>query len=67
MVSKHVLPFIPHGVPYGFDSLMLDLLKNERAVGVRSYSGHWLDIGRPDDYIEAIEQFDSMKEKFLNA
>ena len=66
MVSRKVLKFIPEGSPYGFDSLMLDLLKEKHKVAVKSYSGHWLDIGRPDDYMEAIEQFDSMKEKFIN-
>lgn len=66
MVSREVLKFIPEGVPYGFDSLMLDLLKENRQVSVKTYNGHWLDIGRPEDYMQAIEQFDSMKETFLN-
>jgi NDP-sugar pyrophosphorylase family protein len=66
MVNKAVLKFIPDGEPYGFDSLMLDLLKKKIKVVVKSYEGQWLDIGRPDDYMEAIEQFDLMKEKFLN-
>lgn len=66
MVNRGVLKFIPNGVPYGFDSLMLDLLKEKLQVGVKSYEGHWLDIGRPDDYMQAIEQFDTMKDKFLN-
>jgi len=66
MVSRDVLNFIPEEEAYGFDLLMLDLLKEKHKVAVKSYSGHWLDIGRPDDYMEAIEQFDSMKEKFIN-
>ena len=66
MVSREVLRFIPEGGPYGFDNLMLDLLKAKQPVAVRSYSGHWLDIGRPDDYLQAIEQFEALGEKFLN-
>jgi NDP-sugar pyrophosphorylase family protein len=65
MVSKSVLEFIPTNCPYGFDNLMLDLLKNNHPVAVNAYDGLWLDIGRPDDYIQAIETFDVMKEKIL--
>lgn len=66
MLSREVLPFIPVDTPYGFDSLMLDLLKAERKVSVQTFEGQWLDIGRPDDYMMAIDQFDSMKDKFIN-
>jgi NDP-sugar pyrophosphorylase family protein len=66
MVNRQVLDFIPENTPYGFDSLMLDLLKAKHDVAVQSYKGHWLDIGRPDDYMQAIEQFDSMKAKFIH-
>jgi NDP-sugar pyrophosphorylase family protein len=41
------------------------LLKNNHPVAVNAYDGLWLDIGRPDDYIQAIETFDMMKEKIL--
>jgi NDP-sugar pyrophosphorylase family protein len=66
MVNRQVLDFIPENTPYGFDSLMHDLLKAKHEVFVQCYDGHWLDIGRPDDYMQAIEQFDSMKAKFIN-
>jgi NDP-sugar pyrophosphorylase family protein len=66
MVSREILQFIPPGVPYGFDTLMRDLIAADRAVKVESFPGYWLDIGRPDDYAEAIEQFDTMKSKFLD-
>lgn len=64
MVSREVLPFIPDG-PYGFDGLMLDLLAKGRTVRVEPFSGYWLDIGRPDDYMQAIEEFGSMRGRFL--
>ena len=67
MVSKNVLPFIPNNVPYGFDNLMLNLLQNNHPVAVNTYEGLWLDIGRPDDYLEAIEKFDQLKDKILYA
>lgn len=67
MVSKKILEFIPNNTPFGFDDLMLYLLKNNHKVGVNTYEGLWLDIGRPDDYIEAIEIFDQLKDTILYA
>lgn len=66
MVSQGVLDFIPNGILYGFDNLMLDLIKAGRTVTVKSFDGYWLDIGRPDDYMQAIEQFESMKSRFID-
>ncbi len=64
MVNKEVIKAIPNCF-YGFDSLMLDLLKKKEKICIKKFTGYWLDIGRPDDYEKAIEDFDLMKEKFL--
>ena len=56
-LSNRVLHYIPAGEPYGFDNLVLDLLKAKEAVKVYPYAGYWLDIGRPDDYERAVEDF----------
>lgn len=66
MVSAEALPYIPVGRPYGFDNLMLDLLVSGKPARVHSFDGYWLDIGRPDDYLKAIDEFDSMKLKFIH-
>jgi NDP-sugar pyrophosphorylase family protein len=66
MLSKDVLQYIPPTAPFGFDNLMLKLLELQRRVDVRSFSGYWLDIGRPDDYAKAIDEFESMRFRFLN-
>jgi len=65
MVSKKILEFIPENSPYGFDNLMLNLLAKNHPVAVNAYDGLWLDIGRPDDYLQAIEKFDQLKDKIL--
>jgi NDP-sugar pyrophosphorylase family protein len=65
MVNKKVLPFIPENQAFGFDHLMLHLLKDEQPVAVKTYTGLWLDIGRPDDYLQAIDTFDELKDKIL--
>jgi NDP-sugar pyrophosphorylase family protein len=65
MLSKSVLDLIPSRGAYGFDRLMLDMIKAELAVHVRRYRGYWLDIGRPEDYHQAIEVFQNHSERFL--
>ena len=66
MLSKPVTEFIPNGKLYGFDSLMLDLLKVNKKIIAKKFEGYWLDIGRPDDYLQAIEEFENMKSKFIH-
>ncbi|MFC1579358.1 NDP-sugar synthase [Thermodesulfobacteriota bacterium] len=65
MLSKKILKDIPDNRPYGFDALMLGFIKDRKKVGVLQHHGYWLDIGRPDDYIQAIEMFEEKKERFL--
>ena len=65
MVSARALQRVPVGLPYGFDSLMLDLLKAQSPATVRPFSGYWLDIGQPDDYTTAIDVFEQDKSRFL--
>jgi NDP-sugar pyrophosphorylase family protein len=56
-VSRQVVDVIPEGRPFGFDDLLLQLLADARPVAVRSHHGYWLDIGRPDDYEKAVEDW----------
>lgn len=65
MVNKSVLDFIPFNESYGFDTLMLDLIRAGKNARVRKFDGYWLDIGRPDDYMQAIEEFEAKKGIFL--
>ncbi len=64
-VNRDVLHHIPEDTPYGFDNLMLDLLAEGNPASVMRHNGYWLDIGRPDDYMQAIEEFDSLRDRFL--
>jgi NDP-sugar pyrophosphorylase family protein len=45
---------------------VLDLLRADEKINVVLHEGYWLDIGRPDDYMKAIDEFDSMKHIFIN-
>jgi NDP-sugar pyrophosphorylase family protein len=58
---------VPHGIQYGFDNLMIDMLRLGEKVHIEEHDGYWLDIGRPDDYIEAVDSFASLKERLLPA
>jgi NDP-sugar pyrophosphorylase family protein len=66
MVSRDVLRCVPPKGPFGFDDLMRQLLKAQQPVHVRQFSGYWLDIGRADDYMQAIDEFPGMKQRLLN-
>jgi NDP-mannose synthase len=65
MVSKRAVDYIPENTFYGFDHLMIDLMKDKKEPKVKRFNGYWLDIGRPDDYEIAIDIFEKEKERFL--
>ena len=67
MVSKKAVEYIPENTFYGFDHLMIDLMKNKEKPKVQKFSGYWLDIGRPDDYEVAIDMFENNSSQFLKA
>ena len=64
-VNRKVLDRVPDATKYGFDDLMLELLRSGDRIQVKQYHGCWLDIGRPDDYMQAIEEFERGKDRFL--
>jgi NDP-sugar pyrophosphorylase family protein len=56
-----VLARIPRGQYLDFPDLIKGLLKDRQHVGCYPFSGYWLDIGRHDDYAQAMEDFDRMR------
>jgi NDP-sugar pyrophosphorylase family protein len=65
MVSRRVLDDIPDGTPFGFDHLMYRLIGASRFPDVRLHKGYWLDIGRPDDYARAVEEYERDEGRFM--
>jgi NDP-sugar pyrophosphorylase family protein len=65
VASRAILSKIPPQRKYGLDDLLLDLLRCGERVQVEPYDGYWLDIGRPEDYIQASEQFEQNKDLFM--
>lgn len=64
-LRRDVLRFIPCGERFGFDQLMHRLIAESQPVDVRPWPGYWLDIGRPDDYLRAIDEFAAMRSTLL--
>lgn len=62
-ISRSVIEALPRGVPYGFDNLMIDGLANGQSIDIRPFAGYWLDIGRPDDYEYANENFIELSDR----
>lgn len=58
MMNHKCLDVIPEDTFYGFDHLMMDLIKLNTPATVRPFKGYWMDIGRPDDYEQAIKDFE---------
>jgi NDP-sugar pyrophosphorylase family protein len=64
-VSQAALARYTAGLPLGFDELVLDLLGTEDPPLEYQFDGHWLDIGRPDDYDRANAEFESLRPVLL--
>lgn len=64
-MSREVLRYIPTGRPFGFDDLMHALLGAEVPVRTFPFRGHWLDIGRSDDFADAQDEFARHAERYL--
>ena len=60
-----VLTYIPKGQYYDFPDLVKRLIDvKEKVTGYR-FDGYWQDLGRPDDYESAAQDFDHMRAQFL--
>jgi len=62
-----VLEYIPHGERMDLPQLIVKLLAAGRRVAAYPFAGRWLDIGRSDDYEQAISEFSDHRLEFLPA
>jgi NDP-sugar pyrophosphorylase family protein len=65
VVNRSLVERVLPNVKYGFDDLMRDMLGRGEPVHVEPYGGYWLDIGRPDDYERAIDEFETYRSKLV--
>lgn len=64
-VNRAAVEFIPPDQPFGFDQLMLAFLAKRRPARIYRHEGFWLDIGRPEDYEQAQEAFEGLRDRLL--
>ncbi|MFM7509441.1 MAG: NDP-sugar synthase [Actinomycetota bacterium] len=65
-VSRETLRRYRAGGALGFDELVLDLMAAGTPPRVHSFAGYWLDIGRPDDYDRANDDWVELRSRFLS-
>lgn len=65
LFEPKVLDYIPKNNYFDFPDLVKVLIaKNQPVVGY-SYKGYWKDLGRPEDYEQACQDFEIIRSKFL--
>lgn len=63
-MSRTTLETYPLG-PFGFDTLMRDLVSRGADPRTYPFTGYWVDIGRPEDYDRANMEFDELRGSLL--
>jgi NDP-sugar pyrophosphorylase family protein len=63
--EPEVLAYIPKNEYLDFPNLVLKLIAAGEKVVSFPFDGYWMDLGRPDDYAQAAEDFARMREQFL--
>ncbi len=63
--EPRVLDYIPRNQYLDFPNLVQKLLDSGEHVSGYPFTGYWQDLGRPDDYEQAILDFESMRNQFL--
>lgn len=60
-----ILDYVPYNQRLDLPDLVIKLMRDGKKVNVFNFDGYWLDIGRHDDYENAIEVFAKNRGKFL--
>jgi len=63
--EPRVMDYIPVGQYLDFPDLILKLIASGETVSGYVFDGYWMDLGRPDDYNQANQDFYNMKEQFI--
>jgi NDP-sugar pyrophosphorylase family protein len=63
--DSRVLATLKRNERLDFPDLIKRLIADGEKVASYPFDGYWLDIGRPDDYSVAIDQFESQRALFL--
>ncbi len=67
VLEPEALDHVPAGVRFDIPDLVLALLAAHKPVGSYLFDGYWLDIGRHDDYQQALDDADTIVPQLLRA
>lgn len=65
VMEPRVLDYIPADQYLDLPDLILDLIRAGERVFSYPFSGYWLDLGRIDDYEQAVQEFEKLKPQIL--
>jgi NDP-sugar pyrophosphorylase family protein len=60
-----VMKYILFNEYLDFPDLVLKMLSAGEKINGYAFDGYWMDLGRPDDYVQAVEDFTRMRPQFL--
>jgi NDP-sugar pyrophosphorylase family protein len=63
--EPRVLEYIEYKTYLDFPDLVLRLIEAGEVVVGYPFTGYWQDLGRPDDYEQAVQDFESLKGEIL--
>jgi NDP-mannose synthase len=66
VMEPSVLQYIPDDRPFDFPDLVRVLLRTDEPVGAYRFKGMWFDIGRADDYAQALSEWFGATEPATN-
>jgi NDP-sugar pyrophosphorylase family protein len=66
-IEPRAIEHVPEGAAYDLPTLVLALIDAGEPVGSYTHDGLWLDVGRHDDYAEAVELLESGRLAQLDA
>jgi len=63
--NSSITNYIAKGQPLDFPKLIKCIIKNNERVRGFIFNGYWRDIGTPEDYQLALDEFENNKDNFL--
>ncbi|MBI3920233.1 MAG: NTP transferase domain-containing protein [Armatimonadetes bacterium] len=63
--EPRVIEYIDHNQYLDFPDLILRLIKGGERVRGFPFDGYWQDLGRPDDYEQAVNDFETLRPQIL--
>lgn len=65
ILTKRVIENVPRNAAYGFDDLIIDGIAGKQKIMAYFFDGLWLDIGRPEDYDNANEMWETVRTRLM--